>query len=194
MRASPKTRPSKPSSGTAPSQRRRPGRRSSSAGTNVRSQIPPSNFAIGETTFRDRNQRIPSPKANIGSRNAPIPKNCKSRSEPKAPTMPIQFRATREPVSTEALFSDGSSGEYEASARKRRSAETHKMKPSSSFSRRLLVGLKMRAINFIGNCMWRGQPTDEAAPTPHPTPEPDNYDKNQFRRQCRSLGQYRVRT
>src|SRR5271169_480648 len=63
----------------------------------------------------------------------------------RAPTTPIQLRATRVPVSTEALFSEGSSGEYEASARNRRSAETHNRNPISSFSRRLPVGLKMLA-------------------------------------------------
>src|SRR6266851_10353406 len=59
--------------------------------------------------------------------------------------MPIQLRAACDPVSTEALLNDGSSGEYEASARKRRSAETHSRKPISSFSRRLPVGTKMLA-------------------------------------------------
>ena len=86
-----------------------------------------------------------------------------------APTMPIQLRATREPVSTDALLSDGSSGEYDASARKRRSAETHNRKPSSSLSRRLFVGLKIRAMNFIGNCVRHGRPrprTDEVTPKP----------------------------
>src|SRR5271169_6660234 len=63
----------------------------------------------------------------------------------RAPTTPIQLRATWVPVSTEALFSEGSSGEYEASARKRRSAETHNRNPISSLSRRLPVGTKMLA-------------------------------------------------
>jgi hypothetical protein len=54
------------------------------------------------------------------------------------------------PVRTEALFNEGSSGEYEASARKRRSAETHSRKPISSFSRRLPVGTKM----LVRKCMW----------------------------------------
>ena len=40
---------------------------------------------------------------------------------------------------------EGSSGEYEASARKRRSAETHNRNPTSSFSRRLPVGTNMLA-------------------------------------------------
>ena len=67
-----------------------------------------------------------------------------------APTTPIQLRAAREPVSTDALFSDGSSGEYEANARKRRSAETHNRKPISSLSRRLLVGAKICERYLIG--------------------------------------------
>src|SRR5207245_8235236 len=122
------------SSGTAPIQRRCPGRSASSAGTNINNQIPPRVFAIGETTLRERNQRVPSPVANTGNRNAPTPKNCRTRSAPYAPTMPIQLRATRDPVNTDALFSEGSSGEYEASARKRRSAETHNRNHSSTLN------------------------------------------------------------
>src|ERR1700722_18928101 len=66
-----------------------------------------------------------------------------------APTTPIQLRAAWEPVSTEALFHDGSSGEYETSARKRRSAETHIRNPTSSLSRRFPVGTKMLARESI---------------------------------------------
>jgi hypothetical protein len=123
--------------------------------------------------------------------------------------MPIQFRATREPVSTEALLSEGSSGEYEASARNRRSAETHSRNPSSSLSRRLFVGLKIRATNFIGgmfygrNCVARtllsareaprnaprSYPLSSTTPTPTRfTPEPDDYRKKQSSRQLQSLG------
>src|SRR5271155_2562381 len=78
-----------------------------------------------------------------------MPKNCSAMSEISAPTTPIQLRATWVPVSTEALFSEGSSGEYEASARKRRSAETQSRKPISSFSRRLLVGTKTDERKFM---------------------------------------------
>src|SRR5271156_5196229 len=85
-----------------------------------------------------------------GSKKAPIPKNCSVKSEMSAPTTPIQLRATWVPVSTEALFSEGSSGEYEASARKRRSAETHNRNPTSSLSLRLLVGVKIRDKYFMG--------------------------------------------
>src|ERR1035438_10239229 len=94
---------------------------------------------------------MPNMKGKIGSRNAPMPKNCRVRSEMSAPTTPIQLRATWVPVSTEALFSEGSSGEYEASARKRRSAETHNRNPTSSFRRRFLVGVKI----FEKNVMWQ---------------------------------------
>src|ERR1700690_3352276 len=65
--------------------------------------------------------------------------------------MPIQLRAACEPVRMEALLSDGSSGEYDASARKRRSAETHNRNPTSSFRRRFLVGRKI----FDKNVMWQ---------------------------------------
>src|ERR1017187_5197031 len=65
--------------------------------------------------------------------------------------MPIQLRAACDPVRIEALFSDGSSGEYDANARNRRSAETHNRNPTSSFRRRFLVGEKI----FEKNVMWQ---------------------------------------
>src|SRR5437762_9768845 len=72
-----------------------------------------------------------------------------------------------------SLLNDGSSGEYEASARKRRSAETHNRNPISSLSRRLLVGAKIRemafmcALDTIRHYRRRCQTT----------PEPDDYAK-----------------
>src|SRR5271167_4923065 len=68
--------------------------------------------------------------------------------------MPIQLRAACDPVRTDALFSEGSSGEYDARARKRRSAETHNRNPTSSFRRRFLVGVKI----FLKNVMWQRRP------------------------------------
>src|SRR5271170_1722244 len=65
--------------------------------------------------------------------------------------MPIQLRAACDPVRMEALLSEGSSGEYDASARKKRSAETHNKNPTSSFRRRFLVGVKILAKNV----MWQ---------------------------------------
>src|SRR2546427_4917622 len=150
MRTSPTMRPDRPSIGITPIQRRCPGKRPSNAGTNTTSQIPPSDLATGDMTLRERNQRVPSTAAKTGSRYAPMPKNCSIRSETMAPTNPIQLRAAREPVSTDALLNDGSSGEYEANARKRRSAETHNRNPISSLSRRLLVGAKIREMDFMG--------------------------------------------
>src|SRR6266576_4635007 len=151
MRTSPTIRPNKPSMGMTCNQRICPGKSASSAGKKTASQIAPKDLAIGETIFRERNQRTPRPAAKTGMRNAPIPKNRSIKSETKAPTTPIQFRAARESVKIEALFSDGSSGEYEASARKRRRAETHNRNPISSLSRRLLVGAKILDKYFI----WR---------------------------------------
>src|SRR5713101_6444920 len=173
MRMSPTIRPSSPSIGITPIKRRCTGKSANKAGTNTTSQTPPSDLASGETILRERNQRVPSTVAKTGSRNAPRPKNCSIRSETTAPTSPIQFRALREPVSTEALLNEGSSGEYEASARKRRSAETHKRSPISSLSRRLLVGAKIREMDFMGaldiirHYRRRCQTT----------PEPDDYAK-----------------
>jgi hypothetical protein len=47
------------------------------------------------------------------------------------------------------VFSDGSIGEYEASARNRRVAETKNRNPTSSFRRLLEVGVNSREIDFI---------------------------------------------
>src|SRR5438552_1354158 len=175
MRTSPTIRPSKPSMAMTCNQRICPGKSASSAGKKTASQIAPKDLAMGETIFRERNQRTPRPAAKTGMRNAPIPKNWSIKSETKAPTTPIQFRAARESVKIEALFSEGSSGEYEASARKRRRAETHNKNPISSLSRRLLVGAKILDKYFI----WRIVPRRK---TPYlrgrTTPEPDDYVKN----------------
>ena len=100
---------------------------------------------------------IPEAQKNTGSRNAPMPKPCNIRSETNAPTNPIQLRAAREPVSTEALLNEGSSGEYEASARKSRSAETQTRNPISSLSRRLFVGAKICEKYFIGRARHRSR-------------------------------------
>src|SRR5580700_871178 len=118
----------------------------------------------------------------IGSRNAPMPKNCRARSEMSAPTTPIQLRATWVPVSTEALLSEGSSGEYEASERKRRSAETHSRKPISSFSRRLPVGTNILARKR----MWAVSSPDEKPSRGANRPEPHYYAKKRTLRQCRN--------
>src|SRR5437868_12655857 len=87
--------------------------------------------------------------------------------------MPIQLRAVRELVRNDSVLNEGSSGEYEDSARKRRSAETHNRNPISSLSRRLLVGAKIREMDFMGaldiirHYRRRCQTT----------PEPDDYAK-----------------
>src|SRR5258708_2369550 len=88
-----------------------------------------------------------------------MPKNCRVRSEMTAPTTPIQLRATWVPVRTDALLNEGSSGEYEASARKRRSEETHNRNPISSFSRRLPVGKKMPVRRRIMGRRYTGRET-----------------------------------
>src|SRR5579862_9592365 len=89
--------------------------------------------------------------------------------------MPIQLRAAWDPSRTEALFSEGSSGEYDASARKRRSAETHSTNPTSSFNRRFLPGSKI----FEKNVIWQATtPAGQDSPDNVVTwPELDNYDK-----------------
>src|SRR5437868_3082036 len=159
MRKSPTIRPSRPSTGTTPIQRMWPGKSARNAGTNITSHTPPKDFAIGDDTLRERNQRIPSSRGNTARRKAPIPKPWSRTSERYAPTTPIQLRAAREPVRTDALLSDGSSGEYDAKARNRRSAETHKKKPISSLSRRLFVGANIRE-NFMGRIACRDRNPD----------------------------------
>src|ERR1700692_63862 len=98
-----------------------------------------------------------------------------------APTTPIQLRATCVPVRTEALFSEGSSGEYEASARKRRSAETHNRNPVSSLSRRLAVGTKMLARKRMWAVCHRTKVSRGAN-----RPERNHYYKNEGRGQWRN--------
>ena len=150
MRKSPTILPKRPSIGMAFIQRKWPGNSASKAGTKIISHRPPRTLAMGDPTLRERNQRMPSTAEKMGIRNAPIPNPCSTRSETMAPTTPIQLRAAREPVSTEALLKDGSSGEYDAKARKRRRAEMHNRKPTSSLSRRLLVGAKICERYLIG--------------------------------------------
>src|SRR5438105_1306810 len=181
MRASPTIRPTKPSIGITPIQRACPDKRASRAGTNARSQIEPRDLARGETILRERNQRAPSAPKNTGSKNAPMPKPCNIRSEVIAPTRPIQLRATREPVSTEALLKEGSSGEYEAKARNRSSPDTHSRKPISSLSRRLLVGAKICEKYFMGSLtiLQEAKSCLDAGTGP----EPNNYPKNPAARQ-----------
>src|SRR5579862_552268 len=187
MRASPITRPSRPSIGITCSQRKCPGSSDRNAGMKTISHKTPRVFATGDCTFRDRNQRAPSISGKTGSRNAPIPNVCRQRSEITAPTIPIQLRAPRAVVKTEALLNEGSSGEYEEIARNRRSAETHSKKPINSFNRRLLVGLKMREKAFIEAY---SAPVaafgDEAAASVRSAPEPYDYAKNVGRRQRRN--------
>ncbi len=101
---------------------------------------------------------------NTGTRNAPMPKPCNIRSETIAPTRPIQFRAAREPVRTEALLNEGSSGEYEASARKSSRAETQSRNPISSLSRRLFVGANICEKYFIDVCSQRRKPPRSQLP------------------------------
>src|SRR5271163_2893047 len=98
--------------------------------------------------------------------------------------MPIQLRAACEPVRMEALFSDGSSGEYDASARKRRSAETHNRNPTSSFRRRFLVGEK----TFEKDVMWHLRHRATAYPEHRFRPELHNYDKRRGFRQVGKRG------
>src|ERR1700724_1529392 len=183
MRKSPTILPKRPSIGIAFIQRKCPGNRASKAGTKIINHKPPRTLAMGEGILRERNQRMPSTPEKMGRRNAPIPNPCSTRSEIMAPTTPIQLRAACEPVSTDALLNDGSSGEYDAKARKRRRAEMHNRKPTSSLSRRLLVGAKICERYLIG--MFSPAQEDTPANGARSVPEPYDYDKNKRRVQLR---------
>ena len=105
-------RPARPSMGITPIQRTCPGISANSAGTNSSSQAAPRDFATGDTILRERNQREPSAPRNTGNQKcADTQSLAASRSETMAPTRPTQLRADCEPVSTEALLNEGSSGE-----------------------------------------------------------------------------------
>ena len=104
----------------------------------------PSVFSTGDITTRDLNQRIPRLENITGKTKTEIPKNCRSKSLETAPTMPIQLRVVCDGNPDDAVFSEGSSGEYEASARKRSAEKTSRRNPTSSLSRRFLVGIKIR--------------------------------------------------
>src|SRR2546421_709713 len=144
MSMSAATRPCSPSIGMACSQRRCPGNSPKNAETKSRSKLLPRVFSSGEITARDLNQRTPRLEKMTGKTKTEIPKNCNSRSLDMAPASPIQLLVVCEGNADEAVFSDGSSGEYEASARKRSAEKTSRRKPISSLSRRFFVGVKTR--------------------------------------------------
>src|SRR5260370_37071281 len=98
--------------------------------------------------------------------------------------MPIELRAACDPVRMEALFSDGLSGEEDASARKRRSPETHNTNPTSSFRRRFLVGEK----TFVKDVMWQRRRRVNDTRSAVTRPEPDNYGKKGRIGQCGKRG------
>src|ERR1035441_4156818 len=93
---------------------------------------------------RERNHRSEYSTRKTGIRNTATPNTCSARSLTMAPTTPIQLCAGLEAGGVDAVFSDGSSGEYDTSARTRRAAKTNTRKPISSLSRRLAVGVKAR--------------------------------------------------
>jgi len=167
-------RPTSPSMGIAPhSSGKCPGKIASSAGTNMSSQIPPRVFAIGVCTGGSKPTRAEHTEED-GQQKRSDAQECRMTSERYAPKMPIQLRAACDPVRMDALLSEGSSGEYEANARKRRSAETHNRNPTSSFRRRFLVGEKA-----FERCHVQRQRWATAYPERRIRPEPNNYDKKQ---------------
>src|SRR5271165_1465160 len=98
---------------------------------------------------RERNQRSAESSRKIGIRKTATPNTCNARSLTMAPKTPIQLCAGRPAGGFDAVFSEGSSGEYETRARTRRTAKTKTRKPISSLSRRLAVGVNVRATMFI---------------------------------------------
>src|SRR5664280_3077788 len=93
---------------------------------------------------RERNHRSEYSTRKTGTRNTATPKSCSAKSLRMAPNTPIQLCAGLEAGGVDAVFNEGSSGEYDTSARTRRAAKTNTRKPISSLSRRLAVGVKAR--------------------------------------------------
>src|ERR1035438_7431485 len=81
---------------------------------------------------RERNHRSEYSTRKVGIRNPATPKSWSPRSLTMAPTTPIQLCAGLEAGGVAAVFRDGSSGEYDTSARTRRTAKTSIRKPISS--------------------------------------------------------------
>src|SRR5215469_11341038 len=154
MSASATMRPSRPSEGIAPIQRTGQGSRPMKPARKVTSAAAPIVFAYGEVMGRERSQLSEYIARNAGSRKAATPKSCSVRSATNAPTTPIQLCADLPPVGLAAVLSDGSSGEYETSARTRRTAKTKSRKPISSLSRRLPVGVNGRTENMLALGRW----------------------------------------
>src|SRR5437763_13818292 len=98
------------------------------------------------------------------------PKPWRKMSATVEPTRPIQFR---EPCDgpKPAVFSEGSRGEYETRARKRRPAQTNSKKPTSSLSRRLSVGVKTRARNFMRRTVVRQSTVNYEGTSPVKQPD-----------------------
>src|SRR5271165_3496259 len=98
---------------------------------------------------RERNQRTEYSNRKNGISKTATPKTCSATSLTTAPKGPIQLWAGLPAGGLAAVLSEGSSGEYETSARTRRTAKTKTKKPTSSLSRRLGVGVNVRAMMFI---------------------------------------------
>src|SRR5436190_20447953 len=112
-------RPISPSIGVACFQFQCHGSSAISADAKNSSEAAPKVFAPGDSTFRDRNHRCPNIPKYTGTRNTEIPMYWNRMSLNNAPASPIQLCAGREAVAVDAVLNDGSSGLYEASARKR---------------------------------------------------------------------------
>src|SRR5690348_15147968 len=98
---------------------------------------------------RDRNHRSEYKTRKSGTKKAEIPNTCKVRSLMTAPNGPIQLCDGRPAGGVAAVFNEGSSGEYDTSARVRRTAKTNTKKPISSLSRRFGVGVNARASTVM---------------------------------------------
>src|SRR5450631_3161337 len=142
--ASATIRPNNPSAGKAPFHRKLHGSSPISAALDTNSTRTPTNLIYGELTGRERNQRTAYRTRNAGTRKAETPSSCKATSLPMAPKIPTQLCAGWPATGVVAVFLDGSSGEYDTSARTRKAAEISSRKPTSSLSRRFDVGVNTR--------------------------------------------------
>src|ERR1019366_9447522 len=99
---------------------------------------------------RERNHRSEYSTRKSGIRNTATPNSCSARSLTVAPTTPIQLWAGLEAGGVDAVFSEGSSGEYDTRARTRRAAVTHSREPISSLRRRVAGGIKAPETIVMG--------------------------------------------
>ncbi len=121
-------------------------------GRETSSSANPTSVAICESIALLRNHLHPRTSSAAGSRNAAKPKIWKSRSAPKAPAGPIQFRAGVPSRPGALTLNDASFGEYESNASAMSTASVIYKNPTSSLSRLFPVGVSKR--KKLSSAIW----------------------------------------